>query len=311
MTRRSPVPLVILAALCLGLSARAADLADHGPNGEFFHDPDSGLYWLDPAYLEGHGRAAIVLLAEHHPDWALAGSAQIDGLLGRSGPTGQPLIAVLGSHQIDIAGYRWLGFYAEADPDGWLIQTTNGPTYDTITETGAQGGAASLNTGGWLVSTVDPVAAPRLENAGDDGEFFLDHATGLFWCDPERFVGMTRGEVETWLAGHPGWRWATAAEVYRLGCRLTVGNVELEAVLGAPQFWATDNRPRWLGYYAQESQPDGILLQCGYGPPHILATQIGTQGSVAAWNPGAWVVTEDDPTPTEGASWSGVKRSFR
>lgn len=189
--------------LCLGLSARAADLADLGPNGEFFHDPDAGLYWLD------------------------------------------------------IAGYRWLGFYAEPDPDGWLVQTTNGPSYDTITATSSQSGAASLNTGGWFVSTVDPVAAPRLEDAGDDGEFLVDHATGLFWRDPEHFVGLTRGEVETWLAGHPGWRWATAAEFYRLGCRLTVGDVQLEAVLGA------------------------------------------------------WVVTEDDPTPTEAASWSGVKRSFR
>jgi hypothetical protein len=311
MSCRTPFALAILAAACLGLPGRAADLADHGPHGEFFHDAASGLYWLDPAVLVGNARATVALLADHCPGWSLATSIQIDGLLGRTGPAGEPLTAVLGPHQIDISGYRWLGFYAEPDPDGWLVQTTNGPAYDTVTETGSQGGAASLNTGAWFVSTIDPVTAPRLEDCGDAGEFFLDHATQLYWRDPERFVGLTRIEVEAWLADHPLWRWATAAEVFGLACRLTVGDVPLTAVLGEPQFWATGAQPRWIGYYDQAAEPDGVVLQATYGPPFVMATFVGTQGGAAAWNPGAWVVTSSDPTPTAPTSWSGVKRHFR
>jgi hypothetical protein len=200
---------------------------------------------------------------------------------------------------------------APCGPLPWLVQTTNDPAYDTVTETGSQGGAASLNTGAWFVSTIDPVTAPRLEDCGDAGEFFLDHATQLYWRDPERFVGLTRIEVEAWLADHPLWRWATAAEVFGLACRLTVGDVPLTAVLGEPQFWATGAQPRWIGYYDQAAEPDGVVLQATYGPPFVMATFVGTQGGAAAWNPGAWVVTSSDPTPTAPTSWSGVKRHFR
>jgi len=311
--RRSVPAALVLAAFCsLSLAvpaARAADLVDLGPHGEFFHDPDSGLYWFDPAVFAGQSRASAGLIDAYCAGWSWATSAQVDGLLGRTSPVGTPLADVMGPGQVPIGGVRWLGFYAEPDPDGWLAQTTNDPAYDTITDTGSQSGAAALNPGAWFVATTDPVAAPRLENLGTGGEYCLDQATGLYWYDPEHFVGFSRAEGADWLAAHPSWRWATAAEVFGLLCRLTAGDVPLVEVLGEPQYWAGD-QPRWIGYYAQETEPDGVLLQCGYGPPFELATSGSTQANVAGWNPGAWLVTEDDPTPVEPRSWSGVKRLF-
>lgn len=42
-----------------------------------------------------------------------------------------------------------------------------------------------------------------------------------------------------------------------------------------------------------------------------MMTTFGTQMGVATWGPGAWVVTDSDPTPIEGASWGEVKRTYR
>lgn len=302
--------MLILALLLCSGAASAADLQNHGPGGEYFHDPDSGLTWFDPAAFVGLTRAAAEYIDLYSPNWSWAASAQIDGLLGRTSPAGTPLIDVMGPHQVSIGGYRWVGFYAESIPDGWLVQTTNSPDFDTITDTSFQSNAASLNPGAWFVSTSDPVAAPRLEDLGDLGEYFLDHATELYWYDPEHFVGMSREEVATWLLANPQWRWATMAEVFGLLCRHTVGDVPLEEVLGARQYTAGSDQPRWLGYYAQDTAPDGLLLQCGYGPPFTIATLGSTQANAAAWNPGAWLVSELDPTPVAARTWSEVKKLF-
>ncbi len=316
LTLRLTRALPVFAALCCGLAvlaattAAAADLRDHGPNGEFFFDPSSGRYWFDPAAFVGLTRGAAAYIDAYHPDWSWATSAQIDSLLGRTSPSGSSLLEVMGPDQVPISGYRWVGYYAETTPNGWLVQTTNGPAYDTITATSGQANADPLNPGAWFVSRVDPVTAPRLENVGDDGEFFYDHATELFWHDPARFVGLTRDDVEDWLAEHPEWRWASAAEVFGLLCRLTAGDVPLEDILGARQYTSGADQPRWIGYYEQASAPDGLLLQCGYGPPYVIATLGSTQTNVATWNPGAWVVAETNPTRAVARTWNGVKRVF-
>ncbi|MDY0110941.1 MAG: hypothetical protein RBT60_13520 [Candidatus Krumholzibacteria bacterium] len=308
--RRLIQALLALTALCCGAAALAAHLENLGPGGEFFYDPDTGLYWIDPAAFVGTTRVSADYVDVYAPDWSWATSAQIDGLLGRTSQPGTPLIEVMGPQQLLIGGYRWLGFHAEIIPDGWLAQTINSPDYDTITDTGLQNGAGSLNPGAWFVSTINPLTATRLENIGESGEYFVDHTTSFYWYDPAYFVGMTREDVETWLAAHPDWRWATLPEVIGLLCRLTVGDLPLEDVIGPRQYTAGSNQPRWIGYYAKPTQPDGILIQGGYGPPFHMATLGSTQSNASAWNPGAWIVSKYDPTPVEVRTWSNVKKLF-
>ncbi len=146
-----------------------------------------------------------------------------------------------------------------------------------------------------------------MANLGDAGEYFHDLGTDLYWCDPATFVGQTRDQVVDWLAAHAAWRWATAAEVYALLGKMSADDGLLTAVLGAAQFTIGNGGPRWIGYYAQATAPDGLLLESSFAPSFHLLTAGGTQGGVAGWNPGAWVVSDVDPTPVETTTWGAVK----
>jgi hypothetical protein len=306
----------VLAAILLAPlpRAQAADLVDHGVYSEFFYDAQTSLYWFDPAVFAAQPRAIIDLLAQHSDVWDWATSAQVEALVGRTAPAGQTLEEVIGPRQFTAgSGWpRWIGFHAGADePNGWLIQSEDDPEFRTVSVAGFQAGAESWSAGAWLVAAADPVAAPRLENLGDVGQYFHDLDTDLHWCDPATFVGQTRDEVVTWLAAHTDWRWATAAEVYALLGKMPTDDGLLTAVLGASQFTIGNGGPRWLGYYDQSAQPDGLLLQSDCTPSFHLLTGAGTQAGVAAWNPGAWVVSDVDPTPLEATAWGTVKAGYR
>jgi hypothetical protein len=301
--------------LLTGLAhASATELTDHGVQGESFYDAQTGLYWLDPAVLAVEGRESDDHLVQVSPIWDWATSAQVDALLGRTAPAGLALESIIGPRQFTLAsgGPRWIGFHADAGPpNGWLIQSDDPPAFATVTESGFQGGAENWGAGAWLVSTSDPVDAPRLVDYGDNSEYFHDLGTGLYWCDPATFVGQTRDEVGGWILAHSLWRWATADEVYALLARMTDDGGPLTAVMGAAQFELATGGPRWIGYYEQASQPDGLLLQASYAPSFHIVTAGGTQGGVAAWNPGAWVVSETGPTAAEPTTWGSVKAGYR
>jgi len=102
-----------------------------------------------------------------------------------------------------------------------------------------------------------------------------------------------------------------ADEVRALVGRLSVGDVPLVEILGAAQFDLGGGQPRWIGYYAQSTEPDGLLIEANIDPFRSMMTAFGTQTGVATWGPGAWVVTDSDPTPIDGASWGEVKRTYR
>lgn len=306
--------LLLLASLPRAQAAIPSDLSDHGVYNEYFYDDQTGLFWFDPAVFAGDFRSNIDRLVQHSEVWEWATSTQIDALVGRTAPVGTTLEAVIGPRQFTVGSNwpRWIGFHAgTGEPDGWLIQSEDEPDFRTVSTSGFQGGAEGWNAGGWLVATTDPVAAPRLANLGDDGAYFHDLATDLYWCDPATFVGQTREQVVDWLAAHTDWRWATATEIYTLLGKMSADDGLLTAVLGASQFTIGNGGPRWIGYYAQATEPDGVLLESNYTPSFHLLTGAGTQGGVASWNPGAWVVSEVDPTPVEATTWGAVKAGYR
>lgn len=305
-----PSLCLVLAILALAAPA-AADLVNHGAHGEFFYDQSTGLYWFDPAGWVDVGRPTVDAFVARAALWDWATSAQIDALVGQTAAAGFTLEDVMGVRQF-TAGTdwpRWLGYHASADqPDGWLVQSTDNHSLDA---SGGQSSVATFNPGAWLVSAADPTTAPRLANLGDDGAYFHDADTGLFWSDPSRFVGMTRDEVATWLSANPDWRWATAEEVHGLVGKMSAGDVPLTEILGDPQILVGAGEPRWLGYYDQSTQPDGLLLEANTGPYFHIVTTSGAQTNAQSWNPGAWVVRTTDPTPVGRASWGAVKNGYR
>ena len=312
MTPRTLVLVAAVLAVCIG-GASAAELSNRGTHGEFFFDPATGLTWCDPDMLTDADRATLdVFITRNSTGWAWATSAQIDALLGSTAPAGSDLEDVMGAAQfyVGIGGPRWIGYHAGTSPDGWLIQSDNEP-FDVLSQSGGQSGVESWGPGGWFVNAADPTTLPRLADQGVHRQLFQDQGSGLYWCDPALFVGLTRDQVTDWLAANPGWRWASAAEVAALVGRLSVGDVSLVEILGAPQFFAGAGEPRWIGYYEQVAQPDGLLLEANIEPYYHIVTNYGTQSFAAGWNPGAWVVTAGTPTPTAEASWGEVKRIYR
>lgn len=305
--------LVIAVLTALAGGATGAELSNRGPYGEFFFDPGSGLTWCDPDVLTGTDRTALdVFITRNSTGWAWATSAQVDALLGSTAPAGSDLEDVMGAAQtyVGVGAPRWIGYHAGTSPNGWLIQSDNEP-FNVLSQSGGQGDVEAWGPGGWLVNAADPTTLPRLADQGVHRQLFHDENSGLYWCDPSLFVGFTRDEVTGWLAANPGWRWAAAAEVAALVGRLSVGDVSLVEVMGAPQFFAGVGEPRWIGYYEQASQPDGLLLEANIEPYFHIVTNYGTQSSAAGWNPGAWVVTEGAPTAAAEASWGEVKRIYR
>jgi len=311
----SPRLFVLLLILLTAplLAATAGELTDAGPNGHFFYDADSGLYWFDVVLFEGESRYQVATLIDNSPRWDWATSTQIDALVGQTAPSGGALADAMGASQTGSVGtiQRWVGFHSlETQPDGWLIQADSAP-YTTINTSGSQSNVGSQTHGAWVVSTSDPATSDRLVNCGDSGEFFSDAATGFYWADPVTFLDMTRVEVQAWIDAHAdgGWRWATAAEVAGLVGKMSEGDVALTAIMGTQQHGA--NPPRWIGYYDQATEPDGLLMEANWLPELSMVTVFGTQAGVSNWTHGAWVLTEDDPTPVEQASWSEVKSIFR
>lgn len=305
--------LTLPIAIVLAAAAGAAELANRGTYNEFFHDPATGLTWCDPDLLVGADRAELDAFITHNSvGWVWATSAQVDALVGSTSLMGYDLEEIMGPAQAYVGegAPRWVGYHAGTSPDGWLLQSDTYP-FTVLSQSGGQADAAAWAPGGWLVNPTDPALLPRLENRGDALEFFHDQGTSLNWCDPGMFVGMTRADVEAWLAANPNWRWATAAEVEGLVGRMVPDFHDLVQVLGEPQMWVGLLEPRWIGYYEQAGQPDGLLLESNLVGYLHMVTAFGTQAGVEAWNPGAWVVTEGEPTPVERASWGRVKGSYR
>ena len=303
--------LMLLLAVTISSAATAGELTDQGPGGVLFHDAATGLYWIDPIVFSESARVTTDAFAGGAPDWSYATSTQIQALVGSAVTGGATLEDVMGTRLTTAAGPRWTGFFEGTSPDGWLLEATI-PPYDAITIQSSQANTAAFPHGAWMTCAVDPLAQPRLDPL-DSAEYpyFRDTATGLYWWDPGVFVGMSRAEVDTWLLANTDWRWATAAEIAALQGKFTVGDVPLTSVLGPATSIAGSGISRWLGYYDQTSQPDGILLQSGSVAELPFITVYSTQASAASFNPGAWLVSDDEPTPVRTTTLGGLKAMYR
>ena len=310
MTR---VLLPIIALLTL-TSVAAGELTDHGPDGACFHDDQTTLYWLDPAVFRDANRDAVDRLVTASGTWRWATSTDIDALMGAAVADGVDIESVLGVRQATVGSNapRWLGFYADTSPDGYLAQAHDVP-HETIDATGTQGGTASLPHGAWLLTDTDPSARPRLDHLGaGDVPWFHDQATGLYWSDPETFTGLGRAGVDAWLAANPDWRWATLDEVYGLLGKFAVGDAPLTDVLGAPQQVVTGGVPRWLGYCSGTIATDAVLIQAGGGGAiRPLLTENGLQHLTDESITAAWVVSSVNPTPVRSRTLGQIKAIFR
>lgn len=149
-----------------------------------------------------------------------------------------------------------------------------------------------------------PPASAALIDHGPGGAYFRDTVTGLYWFDPDRFVGQTLAEIQGFIASHPSWSWAKPAQIDALAGKSTLGGVPLESVMGARQYTLTGGGPRWVGYVDPadvpplgSAEPDGWSVQALAAPDTIDGT--GWQADAALFpeitGVGAWLVTTIDP----------------
>lgn len=169
------IKLGMMLGVWLLASPATAALINHGAQGEYFHDTNTGLYWYDPAQFVGQTREEMDAFVTANANWEWATVADLQNLNGQSAEGGVDLELVMGARQYTLTegGPRWLGYYAETgQPDGWIVQAM---TPDLISSTGFQNNAADspdiTGVGGWMVSRVDPVPEPQLLSLVAAGAF--------------------------------------------------------------------------------------------------------------------------------------------
>lgn len=149
----------------------------------------------------------------------------------------------------------------------------------------------------------------ELQNLGENGEYFYDTDSGLYWWDPEKFQGWPYEDIEEFLDKNPFWKWANSDEIDGLVGKSSEGSIPLNQIMGQQQFntgylvngiWYSGFR--WIGYYDNTPEnPDGWLVQTYFdaGPPveNDLTTlgESGFQNYVDAWPHGAWLNSYINP----------------
>lgn len=313
MSAKSTIRVTTTIALLLlfaGTIPAGAELIDIGPRGEYFYDSVNHLYWFDPGNFHDQARVTVDLLPDHSPFWRWATLTEVEALLGQVAEAGSDLEDVMGPRRSTLGndGPRWLGYYFDSDDDGWIVQSDDTPDFATVTATGAQGNAAAFGSGAWLVSPFIPVPATAMfEN---DGIYFYDMGTDLYWYDPGEFHGFPRVDVETWLSTHPAWRWATESEVFGLLGKSTMDGQPLELTLGDRTASHTSGGPRWIGFFDGTGLIDGLLIQSDIEPGFDILNTGSTQANAGAFGAGAWLVSETDPSTAQDANWGEIKRGY-
>jgi hypothetical protein len=190
MTFARRAVLALIAALSLPAAPAHAVLMDHGDNGEYFFDTESGLYWWDPATFVDDSKTEIDAFVAANADWKYASYVELLALIGQMSDAGQPLDEVMGPAQLLLGppsnrAFRWVGYYdgicpvgpcAVPDPDGWNVQTVFDTTVfpftldsSTIGSSGLQGQVETRPArGAWINSAVDPF--PTVDEPADVGE---------------------------------------------------------------------------------------------------------------------------------------------
>lgn len=167
-----PVCLLVLATFA------PAQLEDFGPNGEYFRDTSTGLYWVDPDTFTGQSRAMIDAWVIANPAWRWATTTEVQALVGKSSTNGADLETIMGRRQFTLTGgrSRWVGYCGTGvgPLDGWLVQAFS--SVNTLDAGGQQLGVATWNPGGWVVTTAPPPVGPTLTitQPGGSGSIQVD-----------------------------------------------------------------------------------------------------------------------------------------
>ncbi len=175
-----------------------------------------------------------------------------------------------------------------------------------------------------IVIAMSGNVAAGLVEYGLSNEMFFDTTLDLYFYDPHEFQGQRRGEVDTWLASHPIWRYAAPKEIsHLLSNNLPVGDPAgtdwmimgdptsqgaYETASGSMRYlhhwsgWMEDT-PRDPDYWPHNDHADWATLTMGYNIP--TAGQDGTYADFALGYDygeyavgGAWLVTDVDPLST-------------
>lgn len=154
------------------------------------------------------------------------------------------------------------------------------------------------------ILTSFSVAKADLINAGDNGEWFFDSLTGLYWYDPFMFSGANRDQVDSFVQDHSLWQYATFAEILTLYDTYKVidQNAHLSEIIGqATGAIGIEGYGGVLdgfeGFYAGSGSGSMELYVERRDMPTIFFPYMApAERTVATSTSGAWLVANRDPS---------------
>lgn len=156
-----------------------AHLHDYGPEGQFFYDAETELYWYDPDQFVGVPRNEIDLFVQQNPIWNWATELQIDALSGKASHDGSPLTTIMGASQSTFLNgdERWIGYYDQSSqPNGWFVETSD--DLRRLDNASSLQNIETRNPGAWLVSQSDIGSASYVIRVENDHVVIRDTQSG-------------------------------------------------------------------------------------------------------------------------------------
>ena len=152
------------------------------------------------------------------------------------------------------------------------------------------------------------VGNATLTNAGDQGEWFFDSLTGLYWYDPGAFSGASRDKVDSFVETSSVWQYATRSQILALfeAYKAVEQSSTLYDIIGKPTGAVGIEGyggvlDAFEGFYA-ESGPGSLALyvEPRDNPTIFFPWMIPAERTLATSTSGAWLVAD------RGSSGSGV-----
>lgn len=151
-----------------------------------------------------------------------------------------------------------------------------------------------------------------LLNRGDDGEFFYDDQTCLYWYDPSSFAGRTIDEINTFVSTHSTWKWADRERLMSLSSGALGPDPDATSfrdVLGV-ETYTDESLYYWIGFIDPQDAPVAVCLgwdsrAVGISMAMELYSSLEDDENDPALTPvpvisgtilhGAWLYSESDP----------------
>ena len=144
-----------------------------------------------------------------------------------------------------------------------------------------------------LQNEIMDESSGSLHDHGNQGQFFYDAETKLYWYDPGQFVGAERNETDLFVQQSSIWNWATEFQIDALSGKASHDGSPLTNIMGESQARLLDENERWIGYFGQSSQPNGWFVDTAGDLSQI--DNANSQQNIQTSSPGAWLVSQSDP----------------